>query len=406
MTLCGVLHVTYRASTQPRQVTGAFMVCVLFKHHFFLARMNGEDRKLRPLACLYISDMRIDSLTNGKGMLYMTVYQAVSSFTNALIGYDYYCIFSWKLLFQLCDEKFELVLSASSAAEEKQWKTGILKSVAASVDVPNAISSEQRRFSFLALDVVPEEEVTEFVPQLSRRPSLQTLGTTGTQRARSNLQAIIIRKTHCPHKHGQLQQMDGELERYKMPSFVSQPLTFMARRQDRIRLERVILHIYTRDALPYPGMFLATGELLFGSSSIMRHLSLRSKRYNRSSSINLPATLQNISEPQGIGEADEKQQKPNKRKRRDASDFSHSLDHDKGWTLHKDSALLLGRSKTMRVKNSPRTSYSPNSQPVVKVDKSPECPEVPLPRKGIWSIFNSMSLRRSKKNASSNLGGA
>jgi hypothetical protein len=116
--------------------------------------------------------------------------------------------------------------------------------------------------------------------------------------------------------------------------------------------------------------------------------------------------LQNISEPQGIDEVDEKQQKPNKRKRRDASDFSHSLDHDKGWTLHKDSALLLGRSKTMRVKNSPRTSYSPNSQPVVKVEKSPECPEVPLPRKGIWSIFNSMSLRRSKKNASSNLGGA
>ncbi|OJJ02623.1 hypothetical protein ASPVEDRAFT_132573 [Aspergillus versicolor CBS 583.65] len=387
MTLCGVLHVTYRASTQPRQVTGAFMVCVLFKHHFFLARMNGEDRKLRPLACLYISDMRIDSLTNGK-------------------GYDYYCIFSWKLLFQLHDEKFELVLSASSAAEEKQWKTGILKSVAASVEVPNAISSEQRRFSFLVLDVVPEEEVPEFVPQLSRRPSLQTLGTTGMQRARSNLQAIIIRKTHCPHKHGQPQQIDGELERYKIPSFVSQPLTFMARRQDRIRLERVILHIYTRDALPYPGMFLATGELLFGSSSIMRHLSLRSKRYNRSSSINLPATLQNISEPQGIDEADEKQQKPNKRKRRDASDFSHSLDHDKGWTLHKDSALLLGRSKTMRVKNSPRTSYSPNSQPVVKVDKSLECSEVPLPRKGIWSIFNSMSLRRSKKNASSNFGGA
>lgn len=381
------------------------MVCVLFKHHFFLARMNDEYRKLRPLACLYISDMRIDSLTNGKGMSYKKIYQVVSSFTNALIGYDYYCVFSWKLLFQLREEKFELVLSASSAAEEKQWKTGILKSVAASVDVPNAISSEQRRCSFLALDVMPEEEVPELVPQLSRRPSLQTLGTIGMQRARSNLQAIIIRKTHCPHKHSQTQQIDGELERYKIPSFVSQPLTFMARRQERIRLERAILHIYTRDALPYPGMFLATGELLFGSSSIMRHLSLRSKRYNRSSSINLPATLQNISEPQTIDEADEKTQKPDKRKRRDASDFSHSLDHEKGWTLHKDSALLLGRSKTMRVKNSPRTSYNPSLQPEAKVDKSPESPEVPLPRKGIWSIFNSMSLRRSKKNASSNLGG-
>jgi hypothetical protein len=43
------------------------MVCVLFKHHFFLAKMNDEYRKLRPLACLYISDVRIDSLANGKG---------------------------------------------------------------------------------------------------------------------------------------------------------------------------------------------------------------------------------------------------------------------------------------------------------------------------------------------------
>jgi hypothetical protein len=64
MTLCGVLHVTYQAS---HQVTGAYMVCVLFKHHFFLAKMNDEYRKLHPLACLYISDVRIDSLANGKG---------------------------------------------------------------------------------------------------------------------------------------------------------------------------------------------------------------------------------------------------------------------------------------------------------------------------------------------------
>ncbi|KAL4778324.1 hypothetical protein BJX76DRAFT_362833 [Aspergillus varians] len=386
MSLCGVLYVTYRASTQPRQVTGAFMVCILFKHHFFLAKMNDEYRKLRPLACLYISDVRIDSLTNGKGC-------------------DYFCAFSWKLLFHLHDEKFELVLSASSAAEEKQWKTGILKSAAASVDVPNAVSSELRGSSFLALDLAPEEETSIITPQLSRRPSLQTLGTIGMQRVRSSLQPVIIRKTHCPHKHGQMQQIDGELERSKVPPLVPQPFTITASRQDRIRLERTILHIYTRDVLPYPGMFLATGELFFGPGSIMRHLSLRSKRYKRSSSLNLPTTLQNVSEPQGIDETDEKMQSSIKRKRRGASDFSHSLDHEKGWTLHKDSALLLGRSKTMRVKISPRTSYTPSSQPAVTADKVFENSEAPL-RKGIWSIFNSMSLRRSKKNARSSLGGA
>ncbi|KAL4808213.1 hypothetical protein BDV18DRAFT_158322 [Aspergillus unguis] len=385
MTLCGVLFVTYRKPTQPMQVTGSFMVCVLFKHHFLLAKMNEEYRKLRPLACLYVSDVRIDSLTNGK-------------------GYDYFCLFSWKLLFQLEEDKFELVLSASSAAEEKQWKTGILKSAAASVDVPNAVSSELRASSFLALDLAPEEEVSsDITPQLSRRPSLQTLGTTGMQRARSHLQTIIIRKTHCPQKHTQMQHIDGELERPKLPPPVPQPFTLLARRQDRIRLERAILPIYTRDALPYPGMFLATGELLFGSGSLIRNLSLRSKRYRRSTSMNLPTTLHNLSASHGIDEVEDRVQGTAKRKRRDASDFRQSLDHEKGWTLHKDSALVLGRSKTIRVKVNHKPSFNPGSQPQNKADTDPERPESPS-RKGLWSIFNSMSWRW-KKNARTSLGG-
>ncbi|KAL4867922.1 hypothetical protein BDV12DRAFT_186333 [Aspergillus spectabilis] len=385
MALCGVLHVTYQPSGQSEGVTGAFIVCVLFKHHFFLARMNDEG-KLRPLACLYISDVGTDSLTNGK-------------------GYDYFCPFSWKLIFQIQDKKFEIVLSASSAAEEKQWKTGFLKSVAASRDLPKAVSSALRVSTFLTLDLVPIRETSELTPQLSRRPSLQTLGTIGVQRVRSNLQPIIIRKTHCPLKHSQTQQVHGELERPKVPPLVPQPFLVVARRQDRIRLERAIFQIYTRDSLPYPGMFLATGELLFGSSSIMRHLSLRSKRYKRSSSINLPTTLRNLSEPHDIDKIEDRVQGSKKRKRRDASEFSQSLEQEKSRTLYRDSTLFLGRSKTVRAKASPSTSFTLNLQPAVKVDRGSEHSETPS-RKGIWSIFNSMSLRRSKKNARPSVGGA
>ncbi|KAL5333952.1 hypothetical protein BJX70DRAFT_379598 [Aspergillus crustosus] len=384
--LCGVLHVTYQASGQSEGATGAFMVCVLFKHHFFLARME-DDGRLRPLACLYISDdVGFDSLTNGK-------------------GYDYFCLFSWKLLFPFHEKKYELVLSASSATEEMQWRNNILRSGAASRDLPNAVASELRTSSFLALDLVPIQEVSDLAPQLSRRPSLQTLGTIGMQRVRSNLRPIIIRKTHCPQKHSQTQQIDGELERSRVPPPVPAPFLVMARRQDRIRLERAIFQIYTRDTLPYPGMFLATGELLFGPGSIMRHLSLRSKRYNRSSSVNLPTTLQNLTEPQDVDKIEDKLQGSKKRKRREASEFSHSLDHEKTRTSYRDSTLYLGRSKTVRAKVSPRTSCTLQLQPAAKVDRGSEHSETP-PRKGIWSILNSMSLRRSKKNSRPSLGGA
>ncbi|KAI9370864.1 hypothetical protein BJX61DRAFT_513740 [Aspergillus egyptiacus] len=371
MTLCGVLHVTYQAITQ---ITGAFMVCVLFKHHLLVAKMNDEHRKLQPLACLYISDARIDSLSNGKGL-------------------EYFCIFSWKLSFQFLDRKFEFVLSASSAAEEKQWKAGILKSAAASADVSSAMSSGLRASSFLVLNLVPVQDVSNLAPQLSRRPSLQTLG---MPRVRSSLPPIIIKKTHCPHKHGQTQPIQGELDRPKLP--LPGPTSIItARRQDRTRLERAISPIYTRDALPYPGMFLARGDILFGRGSIMRHLSIRPKRYRRSSSINLPLGFQILGVSQDGQKLEDQTYGTKKQKRRDASEISHSLEHEKGWTPHKD-VNHLWRSMTVRVKSSPTSSYSSSLQPDSKEDKSSERSEIPS-RKGIWSIFNSMSLRWTKKAA-------
>jgi hypothetical protein len=152
-------------------------------------------------------------------------------------------------------------------------------------------------------------------------------------------------------------------------------------------------------------MFLATGDILFGPGSIMRHLSLRSKRYRRSSSINLP--LQNASEPQDIDKMEEKAQYNKKRKRRDASDASHNLDPEKVWSLRGDSSVeFIGRSKTLRAKTNPRrTSFNTSPQPVLRRDKSSEHSETP-PRRGIWSLFYSMSFRRSKKSARPSLSGA
>ena len=65
------------------------------------------------------------------------------------------CYFSWKLVFQHEDNRFEIVLSASSANEERLWKTGLLKSVAASADVQRPVSSEQSKFCFLSLNLQP-----------------------------------------------------------------------------------------------------------------------------------------------------------------------------------------------------------------------------------------------------------
>lgn len=43
------------------------MVCVLFKSHFLLAKVNNDYHSLEAVACLYICDAKIDTLRNGKG---------------------------------------------------------------------------------------------------------------------------------------------------------------------------------------------------------------------------------------------------------------------------------------------------------------------------------------------------
>lgn len=64
--MCGVLHVAYQ---NPEMLTGSYMVCALFDHYFLLARRKDNGLKFQVIACLYVWDLRIDTLRNGKGEL-------------------------------------------------------------------------------------------------------------------------------------------------------------------------------------------------------------------------------------------------------------------------------------------------------------------------------------------------
>ena len=64
LTLCGVLHITYQTSDY---ITGGYMVCILFPYHLLIAKPSDDYRRLRAVACLFISDLKIDSLRNGEG---------------------------------------------------------------------------------------------------------------------------------------------------------------------------------------------------------------------------------------------------------------------------------------------------------------------------------------------------
>ncbi|KAJ5087013.1 hypothetical protein NUU61_008320 [Penicillium alfredii] len=259
MTLCGVLHVVYRT---PESTTGDFMVCILFNCYLLFARGIDDFHRLEAVACLYVDDLKMDTPSNGQGL------------------YCYGCLFSWKLIFQDQEENYEIVLSASSATEERHWKTELLKSSAALSGIEKPGSWDPRQYSFVTLDLVPLDRVQYAAGSLARRSSMDSMAVL----RKSHVQHVIIKKTNCPHSHEELTSPDqGEIERPKTP--VSRTaLTLTARRMERIRLERLVADVYTRDVLPLPGMVLGRGDL-FRRGSIMRRLSLHAGFTRRSSSV-------------------------------------------------------------------------------------------------------------------------
>ncbi|KAG0160888.1 hypothetical protein PDIDSM_8420 [Penicillium digitatum] len=259
LVMCGVLHITYQTAETTH---GEFMVCVLFERYLLFAKGTDDQRRLEAVACVYLDNLKIDSLQNGRGL------------------YSYGCIFSWKLLFENQGENYEFVLSASSAAEEKQWNTEILKVSAALVEMGHPKAWEPRKHSFLAIRLLPLDHVQYTVSSMARRSSMDSTAISRKSRA----QQVVIKKTHYPrHTEEPVAQAEGEIERPKTSADHS-ALTLTARRIDRIRLERLISDVYTEDLLPSPGMVLGRGDL-FRRGPLMRRLSLHPGFTKRSSSV-------------------------------------------------------------------------------------------------------------------------
>ncbi|KAH1369401.1 hypothetical protein KXV56_000698 [Aspergillus fumigatus] len=257
--LCGVLHATYQL---PADIVGEYVVCALFESYLVLAASRDGCSRLQAVACLYVCDLKIDTLRNGRGLC------------------CYGCLFSWKVIFEHRNNQYELVLSASSAIEEKQWKTEILRAAAALTEVSTAGQSESNLYSFEVLGLLPLECSTGLTTLLSRKPSIHSLATSAS---RANLQHVVIRKTHKPGEAST--EADGVIERPKIPPWAS-ALVLTTRRQDRVDLERFIFNIYTKGSLPYPGMPPAKGKDLLKPSKLM--VAIREGVYRRSSSGGLP----------------------------------------------------------------------------------------------------------------------
>ena len=309
--------------------------------------------------------------------------------------YCYGCPFSWKLLFQDQEDSHEFVLSASSATEEKHWKMEILKCSASLAEMANpGPAMDPRKYSFMNLLLLPLDRVRFTTTSLARRFSMDSM----TVSRKANVQHVIIKKTHCPHTSEEAaspQSGEGEFERAKTP-VVRGALTLIARRMDRIRLERMIADVYNRDVLPMPGMVLGRGDL-FRRGSIMRRLSLHAGFTKRSSSVSIANSGPLVGDTRSVEEYSV-EFKEMKAGHDGFTDQQRSTDPE--CESPRSPRTPLGRSRTIRFRSSMKSAGSASSPRSEKCSSEESHCETPPPRKK-WaspiSLFNVLSPKSLKR---------
>ncbi|KAI9677185.1 MAG: hypothetical protein M1829_002759 [Trizodia sp. TS-e1964] len=255
--LCGVLHIAYQGRCD---ISGEYMICLLFQAHFVLATIKKGDSiyKYAVVACISIGDVKIEPLDNGTGLQCHTV------------------SFSWKMIFESDHHLYEMIFSACSAQEEAIWKGLISERACAHIsDSVNSRLSWLNPPLGLAIDIKPIGQVFGQIGTLARRISVHRAATFGPK---TSLSHVVIRNTHAlkdaqdapsPLASQTISRSQSLLSTNRLPILAP-------KRSERVRLEVALADVWTKDELPFPGMCPRRGEhhIRASASSMMRKLSM------------------------------------------------------------------------------------------------------------------------------------
>lgn len=176
-----------------------------------------------------------------------------------------------------------------------------------------------------------------------------------------NVQQVVIKKTHYPGSHDDSANEPGsEIERPKTP--IRGLLIITARRIDRIRLEKMIANIYTRDVLPFPGMALGRGDL-FRRSTLIRRLSFHGGFARRSTSVSTSHSGPMLTEGSPVAEYSwEEKELMTGQDGCDEPSSSPQTEHASPRSPRAPTSMA-GRSKTLRLRRSKKHIGSATTSP-------------------------------------------
>lgn len=247
--------------------------------------------------------------------------------------------------------------------------------------------------SFQALQLAPLDHVQYTVSSMARRSYMDSMPIA----CKSHVQHVVIKKTHYPrHVEEPVTPAEGEIERPKTPTDRS-VVTLIARRTDRIRLERLVADVWTKDLLPYPGMVLGRGDI-FKRRPLIQKLNIHTGFGRRSASISATHSKRPSIEFRSEHDGEDKEIGRSS----EAYEDKEVECEQPPQTPTSQPPSTPQRSRTIRFVGSPKKSVSASPRSDNRSSQDGSSESTPSPKK--WSspksLFSALAPRKLKKTRS------
>lgn len=247
---------------------GQYLILTLYQSCLLLSNFENLT-KYRVLLVILLSTATIEEADNGKGLQCHTAPH------------------SWKLVFENGGKMYEMLLTACSAVEDSIWRTKLSQHISIetqqAANITYQMSDWESPIQFsLIRDMRSIGKAFGKAGGFVRRLSVHRSATLGPT---TDLNQVIIKNTQAI-KDALDNSSTSSLPIPRSQSVMtpSHVPTLAPRRAERIRLESVMADVWTKDAIPYPGMERLRrrpeNTIRASANSVIRKLSMASLASN------------------------------------------------------------------------------------------------------------------------------
>ncbi|KAH8675986.1 hypothetical protein BX600DRAFT_494395 [Xylariales sp. PMI_506] len=252
--LCGALHVCWQTRDG---VKGEYMICLLYKDCLCLATTSSRGDQVYTIqACIGLSTIKIEEADNGRGLQCHTA------------------PFSWKLVFEIDYQLYEVIMTACSPKEEIEWRSRLAGSIPSEEhDLGEPAWTSSLYLNIKSLGTVFGKPGKGTV---ARRLSIHRATTVGPK---SPLCQVILKNT-TTIKDPSSTVSGPSINRSQSLLTTNSRIPVLApSRSERARLEALLADVWSRKELPFPGITTRSKSehiVRSSASTVMRKLSVAS----------------------------------------------------------------------------------------------------------------------------------